>query len=388
MPAVSQQLTWTTLSPPQFNEKQVARSKGNLPHPLLGLGTLGLSLSRPPMPMRHALPLSRAWGDLRVAQRTTQTAAQKNLQSVLGVSITVSEMDEALAFYTQVLPFQKISDEEVAGPDYERLQGLFGLRMRVVQLQLGREKIELIDYLTPGGRPIPVDSRSHDLWFQHIAIVVSDMDAAYQHLRQHNVQHASTGPQKLPDYIPAAAGIEAFYFRDPDGHNLEIIYFPSDKGDARWRKPTDDLFLGIDHTAIATSSTPTSRNFYENLLGFKLTGQSENFGTEQEHLNNVFGARLLISGFKAPHGPGVEFLEYLAPTTGRLVPADSKTDDVWHWATIIQVQNIEQVLDRLRKGGATLISPGIITFPSQELGFSKGFLVKDPDGHVLRIVER
>ena len=317
----------------------------------------------------------------------TPIPTSENLQAVIGVSITIRDMDEALAFYTQVLPFKKISDVEVVGTDYERLQGVFGLRMRVVQLQLGRETIELIDYLTPGGRPIPVDSRSQDLWFQHIAIVVRDMDAAYQHLRQHNVQYASTGPQTLPDYIPVAAGIKAFYFRDPDGHNLEIIYFPPGKGDPRWQVPTDELFLGIDHTAIAVSNTQNSRNFYENLLGLQLVGQSENYGTEQEHLNNVFGARLLISGLQAPMGPGVEFLNYLAPANGRPTPVDSKADDLWHWATILQVKDIEQAAKRLREGGATLVSPGIITFPTNDLGFRKGLLVKDPDGHVLRIIE-
>lgn len=316
-------------------------------------------------------------------------SAAENLNAVIGVSITVADMDQALAFYTQTLPFKKVSDVEVLGTEYERLQGVFGIRMRVAKLQLGQETLELVDYLTPGGRPIPVDSRNNDLWFQHIAIVVNDMDAAYQYLRDHSVQHASTGPQLLPDYIPAAAGIEAFYFRDPDGHNLEIIAFPSDKGDPRWQEPTEELFLGIDHTAIAISNTPASRHFYENLLGLKLAGQSENYGTEQEHLNNVFGARLLISGLKAPAGPAVEFLNYLAPAGGRPTPVNARADDLWHWETTLQVQDIDQAAERLRQGGAEMISPGVITLPSTSpLGFRKGFLVKDPDGHVLRIIER
>ncbi len=314
--------------------------------------------------------------------------AQKNLDAVLGVSITVSDMEEALAFYTRVLPFKKMADIEVAGDDYERLQGVFGLRMRVVRLQLGQETLELVDYLTPGGRPIPIDSRSNDLWFQHIAIVVNDMDAAYQHLRKHSVQHASTGPQRLPDDIPAAAGIEAFYFRDPDGHNLEIIFFPPDKGDPRWQEPSEALFLGIDHTAIAISNTSASRAFYETLLGLQLAGQSENYGTEQEHLNNVFGARLLISGLKAPAGPAIEFLNYLAPAGGRPIPVDAKADDLWHWETTLQVQDIDQAAARLQAGGAQFISPGVITLADEALGFRRGFLVKDPDGHVLRVIER
>ena len=53
---------------------------------------------------------------------------------------------------------------------------VFGLRARVARLRLGAEEIELIDFLAPEGRPIPADSRSNDEWFQHIAIIVRDMD--------------------------------------------------------------------------------------------------------------------------------------------------------------------------------------------------------------------
>lgn len=154
--------------------------------------------------------------------------------------------------------------------------GLFGLRMRVVRMQLGDEIIELTEYLTPKGRPIPADSKSNDHWFQHIAIVVSDMDQAYQRLRDFKVQHVSTAPQRIPDWNKGAAGIRAFYFRDPDNHNLEITYFPSGKGDPRWQKPTDNLFLGIDHTAIVVSDTERSLKFYRDLLALRVAGESEN----------------------------------------------------------------------------------------------------------------
>src|SRR5436190_8948073 len=158
--------------------------------------------------------------------------------AVDGVGITVSDMDRAITFYS-ALTFQKVSDTEVLGEEYEHLEGVFGARMRIVRMQLGDEHIDLIEYRAPRGRPIPVDSRSNDLWFQHIAIVVRDMDQAFAKLRELKVQFVSTAPQTLPASIPAAAGIKAFYFRDPDQHNLEIIYFPLDKGDPRWQEKKD-----------------------------------------------------------------------------------------------------------------------------------------------------
>jgi catechol 2,3-dioxygenase-like lactoylglutathione lyase family enzyme len=333
-----------------------------------------------------------------------QTNGHDLVQAVDAIGMTVADMDRALDFYTKVLTFEKVSDVEVAGDEYEHLYGVFGLRIRVVRLQLGDEFIELTDYLAPEGRPIPVDMRSNDKWFQHIAIVVSDMDKAYQRLRAFKVQHASTGPQRIPDWNKGAAGIRAFYFRDPDGHHLEVIYFPAGKGDAKWQRAESGgqrvesggpraegkLFLGIDHTAIVVSNTEQSLKFYRDLLGLKVAGESENYGAEQEHLNNVFGARLHISGLRAPKGPGIEFLEYLAPRDGRPYPDDARANDLMHWQTTLIFNNTEALAQRVRAAdNYDFVSPAAaVAVPESRLGFKKGFLIRDPDGHVMQAVEK
>ncbi len=304
------------------------------------------------------------------------------------IGLTVSDMERSIEFYTQVLPFEKVSDVEVWGEDYERLEGVFGLRMRVARLRLGDEFIELTEYLAPKGRPIPMDSRSNDRWFQHVAIIVSDMSKAYQRLRQHNVQHASTGPQRLPDWNPNAGGISAFYFKDPDGHALEILQFPPGKGNPKWQQSGDRLFLGIDHTAIVISNTDASLRFYRDLLGMKVVGSSENYGTEQEHLNNVFGARLRITAIRAESGPGIEFLEYLAPGDGRPIPGDLRANDLAHWQTRIMTRDAEAAFQSARKEKPAFVSPGVVTLAQPTLGFGKGLVLRDPDGHALQLAER
>ena len=310
------------------------------------------------------------------------------VKSVDRVGMTVSDMDRSVEFFSKALSFEKISDVEVAGSEYERLQGLFGVRMRTVRMKLGDEAIELTEYIAPKGRPIPADSRSNDLWFQHIAIVVSDMDKAYQQLRANKAQHTSTDPQRIPDWNKAAAGIKAFYFKDPDGHNLELIYFPPGKGNPKWQQKSGRLFLGIDHTAIAVSDTDRSLQFYRDVLGMKLAGESENYGTEQEHLNNVFGSRVRISGLRAQTGPGVEFLDYLTPRDGRPAPADSRANDLWHWQTAMGVGGADAAAEKLKAARARLVSPGVAAISERALGFNKGFLVRDPDGHAVQLIEK
>jgi catechol 2,3-dioxygenase-like lactoylglutathione lyase family enzyme len=308
-------------------------------------------------------------------------AAPPVVQSVDSVGITVNDLDRAVAFYSNVLGFERLSEAEVTGEKYERLYGVFGLRLRTATLRLGDERVELMEFLVPRGRPIPADSKSNDGWFQHVAIIVSDMDRAYRHLRQHKVRHASSGPQLLPAWNPNAGGIEAFYFRDPDGNHLEVLRFPAGKGDPKWQRK-DELFLGIDHTAIVVDDTDASLRFYRDALGMSIAGTSENHGAEQERLNNVFGARLRITALRASHGPGVELLEYLAPRTGRPMPADTQSNDDWHWQV-----NVTATIDAgdraIRRGHYRYVSPGPVA-----LGDSTGLLVRDVDGHAVMLSTR
>jgi catechol 2,3-dioxygenase-like lactoylglutathione lyase family enzyme len=314
-------------------------------------------------------------------------AAEGPIERVDSVAITVSDMEKALAFYTGVLPFQLVSTTEVAGEAYEHLFGVFGMRAQIARLRLGNEEIQLIDYLAPEGRPVPEGSRSNDEWFEHIAIIVRDMDEAYALLRAHKVRHASSGPQTLPAWNPNAGGIKAFYFKDPDGHNLEILQFPPDKGAAKWHAPNPPLFEGIDHTAIVVRDTDPGLAFFERTLGLAVHGHSENYGVEQEHLNNVFGARLLITSLGAAKGPSVEFLDYLTPATGRPAPSDTNANDLWHWHVNMVTHDIEGLEARLRQAHATFVSPGIVDMPDDDLHLGRALMALSPEGHAILVFQ-
>ena len=114
--------------------------------------------------------------------------------------MTVSDMTRALDFYTRVLALQVEggTTTELAGDPFEQLQGVFGARVRVATLRLGDERLELTEYLAPKGRPMPADSRGNDRWFQHVAIIVSDMERAYARLREHGVAHARPARSACP----------------------------------------------------------------------------------------------------------------------------------------------------------------------------------------------
>ncbi len=216
-------------------------------------------------------------------------------------------------------------------------------------MKLGEQTLELISHISPpDGWPIPVPSRSNDLWFEHTAIVVSDMDKAFGSSAPRRTANRPSRRQfRRRTCPPPGSGDQ---FRDPDNHDLELLYFPEGKGNPHWHKPTSRSSLGLDHTAITVSNTEQSLKFYRDLLGLKISGGSLNTGITQERLDGVFNARVRVTAV-APETapPHVEFLQYEThPAAGRCRSTPPPVD-LWHWQTSLVVDDIDAAAKGLRR---------------------------------------
>ena len=134
----------------------------------------------------------------------------------------------------------------------------------------------------------------------------------------------------------------------------------------------------LNHIALMTKRVEESVAFYERVLGMLVAGTSENFGVEQEHLNNVFGARLRITALRGASGPGVELLEYASPSDGREMPRDTRSNDLWSWQIAMSVGDLGEMESRARAGRARWVSAGVVG-----AGEEAGMAFRDPDGHAV-----
>ena len=314
------------------------------------------------------------------------------VQRVKMLGFTVADVDSEVEFFTKVLQFEKTSDFRLVGREYDKMEGVFNANMRIVHLRLGDEIVELTQYVSPPtGRPIPVPSYSNDAWFEHMAIVVSDIDAAYKVLQENNVRQISAYPITIPQTNAGAAGIAAIKFHDPERHDLELIYFPPGKGAPSWQKRTHKLFRGLDHTAMTVENSEKEVTFYRDLLGFDVGGVTFNSGTTQEVLDNLFNDTCLVTPMMpVSTPPHIELLGYKTPPGGRPMPADTMANDLWHWQTTLVTKDIELVTGRLRKAGVQFITPDVVAIPQEaqaQLGFTKALMVRDPSGHAVRLIE-
>ncbi len=263
--------------------------------------------------------------------------AQAGVQ-IKSIEISVANLSRAVSFYTETLQFTLVSQEE-----------------STAQLQLGQE---LLILRTGTGQPRLKNLPANDRSFQHLALVVSDIDAAYARLLRRHAQIVSAGVQRLPDWNFDAAGIRALYFRDPDHHFLELIQFPGNKGEPRWQRKEGPLFRGIDHSAIVVTEMKRSLAFYRDEIGLSVIGNSFNFGGEQELLSGVAAARVRIASLRGAKGPGIELLQYEEPGLVRSSAGISVPNDPPSWKI-----NLED-------------------------GSRKADSLRDPDGHVLAFVPR
>ncbi|MEH1791188.1 VOC family protein [Nostoc sp.] len=317
------------------------------------------------------------------------------VQKIRAIGLTVTSCNRSVDFYTQALGFELVSDITVEGQDYSDLQGITEAKIRIVTLQLGDELIELMEYLNIKGKPIPKDSQSNDIWFQHFAIVVSDMDRAYAQVCSFSIEPISVAPQTILSDNETSGGVRAFKFKDPDGHDLELIWFPADKGQDKWHQDTNRLFLGIDHSAMSTtgyayavSNTEENLHFYRDLLGMQVDSRNLNWRATQTSLDNLPGAKVRITSLRpAQGGLGIELLDYIVPGKGRPIPSDWKSCDIAHMQIELVVNDIEQAVKILRQNGVQFISPGIVQFTNSSLPYKQGCLVKDPDGHTILLID-
>jgi len=289
--------------------------------------------------------------------------------------ILICRQAERLAeFYMRAFGFACIEDSSKTDPGFAELIGLAKGQVRTVSLHLGNQVISLAE-TQPPGCSYPGEVPGWDLLFQHFAIVVSDMAAAYANLQAlHNWTAISTdGPQILP---PSSGGVTAFKFRDPEGHPLEMLAFAPGTTPAHWAFRSGNPCLGIDHSAISVADTSRSVAFYSG-LGLARTASSCNVGGEQDKLDNIVGAVVEVTALSPPIQavPHVELLNYRGNFNRRELATNR--NDVAATQLVFEVEHdaLEAIVAR---NNDTTVSTAVA---SESAGLRA--LLRDPDGHLL-----
>ena len=303
------------------------------------------------------------------------TASAGVVTSLCRIAIVVADLDAAEAFFVEAFDFERV-EQRREDARFAVLLGVPDTQVRQTIMRLGEQEIGLLAF-DPPGRPYPAGSTSTDLWFQHFAIIVSDMEAAYARLQAVGrfTPISESGPQVLP---PSSGSVSAFKFRDVDGHPLELLAFPAGQGPAYWQgRAARGLFLGIDHSAISIFDTARSIAFYTHVLGLTLGDHTENAGPEQARLDAVPAAAVTVSGLRLVHTPPhVELLGYKVGSRRPIAP-DTRADDIAATMFVMKTNNLALVVAALDAASTVVISPGVVALADG----TQAIAILDPDGH-------
>jgi catechol 2,3-dioxygenase-like lactoylglutathione lyase family enzyme len=265
-------------------------------------------------------------------------------RAIAGFRLVTAELELLMGFY-QAIGFvagevTPISDAEMA------VLGLRGAGWRR-SMTLGESRLDL-DSFDPPGLPYPDDTSPSDLIFQHLALVTDDADAAWRCARNAGATPITRGkPVMLPI---SSGGVTAIKFRDPEGHPLELIEFPSGSNPA-W--PGRGM-MGIDHSAVSIADIGTSRRFYEK-HGLTEGQRTRNQGAAQVALDGLDGVEVEVLPMNLPEKPPhLELLGYSQPVGRPHAPL-----------------------------AANDVAATRIVWSS-----NRDALLRDPDGHLLQLMRR
>jgi len=144
------------------------------------------------------------------------------ITAIQHISYTVSDIEEARAFFVDKLGLEANEVRDVSGERVEMIIGFQDLRMKILNIITpDNGNVELIQYLSPKGKTL--DLATCNTGVAHLAFVVDDIDKAYKEWSAKGVEFVH---EPLWAGAGALKGWGIAYFRGPDGITMEIMEAP------------------------------------------------------------------------------------------------------------------------------------------------------------------
>lgn len=150
------------------------------------------------------------------------------IQGFWHVSFTVSNLEQSVKWYTEVLGLEYVRGQIQANAYTAKLVAFPNVHLKVAQLRVpglpvprSMHHIEIIEYVNPRGEDIPLDTNRTGVG--HWAFQVDNLQAEYERLMALGV-HFKSEPNTIAEGVNK--GGYAVYFTDPDGITLELIQPP------------------------------------------------------------------------------------------------------------------------------------------------------------------
>jgi catechol 2,3-dioxygenase-like lactoylglutathione lyase family enzyme len=139
------------------------------------------------------------------------------IKAVRHTGITVTNMEESLRFYRDLLGLRMVLDVVHEGPFIDGIVGHTGTNMRAVMLEApDRNRIELFQFYSHPKRA-PERVEAGDIGCSHVCLCVDDLEQVYRTLSDRGVR------LQCPPQVSRDEHAKITYAHDPDGTIIELV---------------------------------------------------------------------------------------------------------------------------------------------------------------------
>lgn len=146
------------------------------------------------------------------------------LKNIAHVGLTVSNIEESIKFYKEVLGLKYDGQMVMEGEATERLFALKNCRVKVAYLNGSDEvmapPVELIEFVSEKAKVI--ENKLNQTSISELCFYVENIDETYETLKSKGVEFLSE-PQYFDLTSQGFGKSKAVYLKDPDGIVLELM---------------------------------------------------------------------------------------------------------------------------------------------------------------------
>jgi catechol 2,3-dioxygenase-like lactoylglutathione lyase family enzyme len=297
------------------------------------------------------------------------------IKGVHHVGITVSDIDDTIAFYSKAVPYELVERKRVPARAFPA--EVLGKRTGEVEVALIRTPtvfLQLLD-VDPARKEAPARRPVIGPGYTHICFQTHDATPGYNRFKAIGLDMLSRGdkPVDLGGY-----GVTYAYGFDPDGIMIEmeqlspaVIASQGETGARRSRHPA-----WATHLANVPGDKPAMVEFYTKILGY---GPRRELPPSRrktfDDVVDIDDIEVSASWFDA-HNFELEFWHYSKPKTP-LAVTRRMFDEIGYNSLVFEVTDLPGTLARLEREGVTLLGE------TGEIGGFRVRYARDPEGNIL-----
>ncbi len=294
-------------------------------------------------------------------------------------TICVSNMDEALGYYRDIIGMTVKSDTRLKGKSYDNLYGLKGVDARRAVLGFQESgDIHLIQHYAHRGWPVSKAMTQYDYCYIHMDFASRSLEHIYRDFQKKGVT------VNCPMQNEQTQQRKSISFKAPDFVQLETHDWAMKHPWIKAERPEKGFYAFV-HTALSVRDLNQTLHFYRDLLDMQLIRTSHLQGDRFESMDCLKkGAIAQNAVVRGKEGPEIQFLWHYAGVHHQQGKPIGITMQQCDYAIVnvgLKTDDIEGLHRLLRKEG-TVVNCEI----QSTAGGIRAFSFRDPDGNFL-IVE-